>query len=87
MRSLTRERVRPFDRRRSGLLLGEAAGLALLARERDARGPRLGRLLGHGSASDASHIAAPDPQGRGLESAIRAALDAGRRRSPATSIS
>ena len=43
LRSLTRERVRPFDRRRSGLLLGEAAGLVLLARERDVRGPRLGR--------------------------------------------
>ena len=76
LRSLTRERVRPFDRRRSGLLLGEAAGLVLLARERDARGPRLGRLLGHGSASDASHVAAPDPHGRGLEAAIRAALAA-----------
>ena len=76
LRSLTRERVRPFDRRRSGLLLGEAAGLVLLARERDVRGPRLGRLLGHGSASDASHVAAPDPDGRGLEAAIRAALAA-----------
>jgi 3-oxoacyl-[acyl-carrier-protein] synthase II len=76
LRSLTRERVRPFDRRRSGLLLGEAAGLTLLARERDASGAGLGRLLGHGSASDASHIAAPDPQGRGLEGAIRAALEA-----------
>ena len=76
LRSLTRERVRPFDRRRSGLLLGEAAGLVLLARERDVRGPRLGRLLGHGSASDASHVAAPDPDGRGLEAAIRAALSA-----------
>ena len=76
LRSLTREQVRPFDRRRSGLLLGEAAGLVLLARERDARGPRLGRLLGHGSASDASHVAAPDPGGRGLEAAIRAALGA-----------
>ena len=74
LRALTRERVRPFDRRRSGLLLGEAAGLLLLARERDARGPRLGRLRGHGSASDASHVAAPDPGGRGLEAAIRAAL-------------
>jgi 3-oxoacyl-[acyl-carrier-protein] synthase II len=61
LRSLTRDRVRPFDRRRSGLLLGEAAGLTLLARERDAPGRSLGRLLGHGSASDASHIAAPDP--------------------------
>jgi 3-oxoacyl-[acyl-carrier-protein] synthase II len=77
LRSLARERVRPFDRRRTGLLLGEAAGLVLLARERDARGPRLGRLLGHGSASDASHIAAPDAEGRGLEAAIRAALAAG----------
>jgi len=76
LRALTRERVRPFDRRRSGLLLGEAAGLVLLARERDVRGPRLGRLLGHGSASDASHIAAPDPDGRGLEAAIHAALAA-----------
>jgi len=76
LRSLTREQVRPFDRRRSGLLLGEAAGLVLLARERDVRGPRLGRLLGHGTASDASHVAAPDPEGRGLEAAIRAALGA-----------
>jgi 3-oxoacyl-(acyl-carrier-protein) synthase len=76
LRALTRGRVRPFDRRRNGLLLGEAAGLVLLARERDARGPRLGRLLGHGSASDASHIAAPDPDGRGLQAAVRAALEA-----------
>jgi 3-oxoacyl-[acyl-carrier-protein] synthase II len=48
----------------------------LLARERDVRGRYLGRLLGHGSASDASHVAAPDPEGRGLEAAIRAALAA-----------
>jgi 3-oxoacyl-[acyl-carrier-protein] synthase II len=77
LRSLARERVRPFDRRRTGLLLGEAAGLVLLARERDVTGSRLGRLLGHGSASDASHIAAPDGEGRGLEAAIRAALAEG----------
>jgi 3-oxoacyl-[acyl-carrier-protein] synthase II len=75
LRSLTRERVRPFDRRRSGLLLGEGAGLVLLARERDARS-RLGRLLGHASSSDGSHIAAPDPDGRGLEHALRGAMAA-----------
>ena len=75
LRSLTRERVRPFDRRRSGLLLGEAAGLVLLARERDASS-RLGRLLGHASSSDGSHIAAPDPEGRGLEHALRGAMAA-----------
>jgi 3-oxoacyl-[acyl-carrier-protein] synthase II len=73
LRSLTRERVRPFDRRRSGLLLGEAAALVLLARERDARGG-LGRVLGHASSSDGSHIAAPDPEGRGLEHALRSAM-------------
>jgi len=75
LRSLTRERVRPFDRRRSGLLLGEAAGLVLLAREGAARGAVLGRLLGHASTSDGTHIAAPDPEGRGLAEAIRVALD------------
>ncbi len=74
LRSLTRERVRPFDRRRSGLLLGEAAALVLLAREADAPRARLGRLLGHASTADGSHIAAPDPEGRGLESAARAAM-------------
>ena len=50
LRALTRERVRPFDRRRSGLLLGEAAGLLLLRREREAGAGRLGTLLGYGSA-------------------------------------
>jgi 3-oxoacyl-[acyl-carrier-protein] synthase II len=75
LRSLTRDRVRPFDRRRSGLLLGEAAGLVLLARGSDAR-PPLGRLLGYASSSDGSHIAAPDPDGRGLEHAVRTSMGA-----------
>jgi 3-oxoacyl-(acyl-carrier-protein) synthase len=75
LRSLTRERVRPFDKRRSGLLLGEAAGLVLMTREGATAGPRLGRLLGHASASDGSHVAAPDANGRGLELAVRSALD------------
>lgn len=74
LKSLTRDVVRPFDRRRSGLLLGEAAALVLLARDGEA-GERLGTLLGYGSASDASHIAAPDPHGGGLERAIRASLE------------
>jgi len=74
LRSLTRERVRPFDRRRSGLLLGEGAGLVLMARERDVRGARLGRLRGHASMSDGTHVAAPDPDGGGLERAVRHAM-------------
>ncbi len=76
LRSLTRDRVRPFDRRRDGLLLGEAAALVLMARDAEASRVRLGRLLGHASSSDGSHIAAPDPEGRGLEHAVRGALAA-----------
>src|SRR5215510_8505795 len=76
LRSLTRERVRPFDRRRSGLLLGEAAALVMMVRDADGSRLRLGRLLGHASSSDGSHIAAPHPEGRGLEHAVRGALDA-----------
>jgi 3-oxoacyl-[acyl-carrier-protein] synthase II len=78
LRSLTREEIRPFDRRRSGLLLGEGAGLVVLERAAHAaaRGVRqpLGYLLGHASTSDGTHVTAPDPAGRGLEHAVRAAL-------------
>jgi 3-oxoacyl-(acyl-carrier-protein) synthase len=78
LRSLTRDTVRPFDRRRNGILLGEGAGLVVL--ERTARaaargvGAPLGLLLGHASAADGAHITAPDPLGRGLEVAVRGAL-------------
>ena len=77
LRSLTRDDVRPFDRRRSGLLLGEGAGLVVLERVDTIRrrGHRpLGYLLGHASTADGAHITAPDPEGRGLELAVRAAL-------------
>jgi 3-oxoacyl-[acyl-carrier-protein] synthase II len=73
LRSLTRERVRPFDRRRTGLLLGEAAALVMMARDGEAPA-RLGRLLGHASAGDGVHISAPDPGGRGLALAVRQAM-------------
>jgi 3-oxoacyl-(acyl-carrier-protein) synthase len=46
-----------------------------MTREGATTGPRLGRLLGHASASDGSHVAAPDANGRGLELAVRTALD------------
>jgi 3-oxoacyl-[acyl-carrier-protein] synthase II len=75
LRSLTRDAVRPFDRRRSGLLLGEGAALVVLERgDRPGAGPPLGYVLGHASTADGAHITAPDPEGRGLELAVRAAL-------------
>ncbi len=78
LRSLTRDEVRPFDRRRSGILLGEGAGIVVLEPARAARtrghSTPLGFLLGHASTADGTHITAPDPEGRGLELAIRSAL-------------
>jgi 3-oxoacyl-[acyl-carrier-protein] synthase II len=77
LRSLTRDEVRPFDRRRSGLLLGEGAALVVLERTSTARQrgvEPLGFLLGYASCADGSHISAPDPQGRGLEHTIRLAM-------------
>lgn len=74
LRALTRDRVRPFDRRRSGLLLGEGAALVMLRRRAEA-GPRvLGHVLGYATISDGSHVSAPHPEGRGLEHAIHVAL-------------
>jgi 3-oxoacyl-(acyl-carrier-protein) synthase len=84
LRSLTRDEVRPFDRRRKGLLLGEGAGLVVLERAQRARQRGItpyGYLLGHASCADGAHITAPDPQGRGLEQSIRLALANARVRS------
>ena len=77
LRSLTRDEVRPFDRRRKGLLLGEGAGVVVLERAQTARQRGItpcGYVLGHASCADGAHITAPDPQGRGLEQSIRLAL-------------
>lgn len=67
----------PFDRNRTGLNLGEGAGILVLEREdfyiRRKRKPVL-YLSGYGSAADAYHLTAPRPDGKGLESALRSAL-------------
>ena len=62
LRSLTRDEVRPFDRRRSGLLLGEAGALALLVRERDARGPLLSRCWATAAPAMGSTSRRPSPR-------------------------
>ena len=72
---------RPFDRTRAGMVASEGAAVVVLeplGRAR-ARGARvLALLLGGGSAGDAHHVAAPHPEGRGAERAMRRALaDAG----------
>jgi 3-oxoacyl-[acyl-carrier-protein] synthase II len=72
---------RPFDRRRDGFVMGEGAGILVLEEEEAARerGARvLGYVRGYASTSDAHHLTAPEPNGRGAAKAIDLALsDAG----------
>jgi 3-oxoacyl-[acyl-carrier-protein] synthase II len=72
---------RPFDRDRSGLVLGEGAGMLVLEAEDHAlqRGARpLAEIRGYGSSSDSSHLTHPTVDGP--MRAIRSALsDAGLR--------
>ncbi|MEG0921857.1 MAG: beta-ketoacyl-[acyl-carrier-protein] synthase family protein [Comamonas sp.] len=66
---------RPCDVDRDGLSIGEAAAFALLTRDaQGASGPALAKLAGWGEASDAHHMSAPHPEGRGSRSAMTAAL-------------
>ena len=65
----------PFDRRRSGLVLGEGAAALVLESETRARrrGARIyAELSGYGNAADGQHLARPDAAGQGR--AMRAAL-------------
>ena len=67
------EPCRPFDARRKGISLGEAAGFALVERVQDDADAPL-RLLGYGEASDAHHMSTPHPEGLGAERALDDAL-------------
>jgi nodulation protein E len=63
LRAVARDTCRPFSRDRSGLALGEGAGIVVLermdrARERGA--DILGEIAGFGMSSDAGDITAPD---------------------------
>lgn len=69
LESTSAKRCNPLSRNRCGINIGEAAALFVLSRE-----PAAVALVGAGEASDAYHLSAPDPNGRGAEIAIRAAL-------------
>jgi len=67
---------RPFDLDRDGFVLGEGAGVMILASERVAArvGPVLGWLRGYGCSSNAWRITDSPPDGRGAAQAMLAAL-------------
>ncbi len=68
---------RPFDKNRSGFVIGEGAGMLILeeleyARARKA--PILAELAGYGTTDDAHHISAPLEDGSGACMSMRLAL-------------
>ncbi len=63
----------PLDKDRSGISLGEGAGLMLLEKPHPDHTACV-HLLGCGESSDAYHMTAPHPQGKGAIAAMQRAL-------------
>ena len=69
LEAVSAERCNPFSANRHGINIGEGAALFLMTRE-----PGPIALLGGGASSDAHHISAPHPEGRGACEAMTRAL-------------
>ena len=74
----------PFDKERSGFVMGEGAGVFILesldhALERGATilATILGEVVGYGANCDAYHMTSPTPDGSGAAKAMVLAMEAG----------
>ncbi len=68
---------RPYDLNRDGFVLGEGGGILVLEEYEHAKGRGAKiycEIAGQGLTSDGYHIAAPDPDGAGVQRAIKFAL-------------
>ncbi|AFY17569.1 beta-ketoacyl-[acyl-carrier-protein] synthase family protein [Pseudomonas sp. UW4] len=72
LEAVSDQRCNPFSLNRNGINIGEAAVLFLMTRHAGDSPPIA--LLGSGASSDAHHISAPEPTGRGALQAMRKAL-------------
>ena len=78
LRVMDPDRCRPFDRRRSGMSLGEGAAVLVLESfdRAVARGATVyAEVLGYAVNADAFHMTSPDPVAEGMFQVMRAALE------------
>ena len=75
---VTSDACRPFDKARTGLVLGEGAGVLVIESLEHAllrKSPVIAEIIGYGQASDAYHLTKPDPNALGASRAIKAAIE------------
>jgi 3-oxoacyl-[acyl-carrier-protein] synthase II len=81
LQAATPEKIRPFDRDRDGLVLGEGAAVLVLESEPAAaarQASAFAEIVGYGISTDNYHLTQPDPSGIGPKLAMERALaDAG----------
>jgi 3-oxoacyl-[acyl-carrier-protein] synthase II len=78
LQAATPEKCRPFDRDRTGMVLGEGAAIFALENFESARARGaniLAELIGYGISTDNHHLTQPDPSGRGPRLAMQCALE------------